>query len=106
MLELTAVGLDVNQVEGHEVSEIPILGESDWEDEDLLTHDEASERLRQEVRAEQAFIESAAAEEQPLAAARSRVRLEAMRERLASSEQALAHGFGVVRRIGGDAAAH
>jgi len=50
MLELTAVGLDVNQVEGHEVSEIPILGESDWEDEDLLTHDEASERLRQEVR--------------------------------------------------------
>ncbi len=89
---------------GHDVSEIPVLGESDWEDEDLLTHDEAGERLREEVQAEEAFLESAAAEEQPLAAARSRARLEAMRERLASSERALADGFGVVRRIGGDAA--
>jgi hypothetical protein len=91
---------------GHDVSEIRILGESDWEDEDLLTHDEASERLREEVRAEQAFLESAAAEEQPLAAARARFRLAAMSERLASSERALAEGLGVVRRIGGSGAAH
>ncbi|WP_448624499.1 hypothetical protein [Geodermatophilus sp. URMC 64] len=86
------------------MSDIRILGESDWEDEDLLTHDEAGERLREEVQAELAFLESPAAEQQPLAAARSRARVEAMRERLASSDRALADGFGVVRRIGGDAA--
>jgi hypothetical protein len=91
---------------GDDVSEIRILGESDWEDEDLLTHDEAGERLREEVEVEQAFLESAAAEQQPLAAARSRARLEAMRARLAASERALADGFGVVRRIGDDAASH
>ena len=91
---------------GDNVSEIRIVGESDWEDEDLLTHDEAGERLRKEVEVEQAFLESAAAEEQPLAAARSRARLDAMRTRLASSERALADGFGVVRRIGDSAASH
>ncbi|SFT82051.1 hypothetical protein SAMN05660657_03261 [Geodermatophilus amargosae] len=82
------------------MSEIRILGESDWEDEDLLTHDEAVERLREEIETEQAFLESAAARERPLAAARSRVRIEAMRTRLAASERALADGFGVVRKIG------
>ena len=81
------------------MSDIRILGESDWEDEDLLTHEEAGERLREEIQAEQAFLASAAAEERPLAAERARVRLAAMNERLASSEQALASGVGVVRRI-------
>ena len=88
------------------MSEHRTLGESDWEDEDLLTHDEASERLREEVRAEQAFLDSAAAEEQPLAADRARARLAAMNERLAASEQALAEGVGVVRRIGGSGTTH
>ena len=29
--------------------EVPVLGESDWDDQDLLTIDEASERLVEEI---------------------------------------------------------
>jgi hypothetical protein len=75
------------------------LGKSDWEDEDLLTQDEAGARLREEIEAEAAFIE-AADDRSSLAVRRAQVRLTAMRRRLEHIDAALAAGVGVIRRAG------
>ncbi|TPG32466.1 hypothetical protein [Mycolicibacterium hodleri] len=74
------------------------LGESDWEDEDLLTHEEAGERLRDEIAAEIAFIDGAAGADSP-GLRRSKKRLEVMRRRLQRIDDALAGGVGKIRRL-------
>lgn len=75
------------------------LGESDWEDEDLLTHDEAGTRLRAEIEAETAVVEAAGKDGSSLAVKRAQIRLAAMRRRLEQVDAELARGVGVVRRL-------
>jgi hypothetical protein len=74
------------------------LGESDWEDEDLLTHEEAGARLREEIESELAFIKAAGGQPSP-AVRRAEARVAAMRRRVTHIDAALADGAGVVRRI-------
>jgi hypothetical protein len=79
--------------------EFRVRGESDWEDEDLLTHDEAGARLREEILAEEALIERAGGDESSPAVRRAQTRLAAMRRRLERIDAALASGVGTVRRL-------
>ena len=58
------------------------LGESDWEDQDLLTLDEAGERLDVEVTAEQEALAVARASGDDDAVARHESRLRALTEAL------------------------
>lgn len=75
-----------------------VLGESDWEDEDLLTHEEAGIRLREEIAATEAKVVGSGAN--PTTAQRAQIRLSAMRRRLERIDAALASGVGTVRRLG------
>ncbi|HSS39426.1 MAG TPA: hypothetical protein VLT58_11710 [Polyangia bacterium] len=72
------------------------LGESDWADEDLLTHDEASARLREEIAAEEARLGRAGGEESSSAVRGAERRLAAMRRRLERIDAAPASGAGAV----------
>ncbi|WP_157120561.1 hypothetical protein [Nocardia fusca] len=71
---------------------VEIIGESDWEDQDLLTHDEAGERLRAEVadsEARIAALENADAVD-TAELERERVRLDLIKSRLGEIDEALA----------------
>jgi hypothetical protein len=68
--------------------------ESDWADEDLLTHDEAGARLREEIAAEEALIERAGGDPLSPAVRRAEPRLAAMRRRLERIDVALPSGVG------------
>lgn len=81
------------------MAEFRILGESDWEDEDLLTHDEAGVRLREEIAHEEAVLREAGDDESSPTVRRSRTRLAAMRSRLEKIDAALATGVGVIRKL-------
>lgn len=74
-----------------------VPGESDWEDEDLLTHEEAGIRLREEIAATEAIVAGGGAN--PATARRAQIRLAAMRRRLERVDAALASGAGTVRRL-------
>jgi hypothetical protein len=76
-----------------------ILGESDWEDEDLLTFEEAGERLQNEIAVEEAIIKKADAELDSATVQRAQARLDAMRRHLERAQTALAAGVGAVRRL-------
>ena len=65
------------------------LGESDWEDEDLLTHEEAGGRLRDEIEAELAFLAAAVDQSSP-AVRRAEARVAAMRRRVEYIDAVLA----------------
>jgi hypothetical protein len=79
------------------VAESSSLGESDWEDEDLLTLDEAGRRLRVELAGELAALDGL--DGSGPAAHRARVRVAAIRSRLRYIDDGLARGVGTVRRI-------
>ena len=81
------------------MAEFRSLGESDWEDEDLLTHDEAGARLREEIAIEEAALREAGGGASAACVQRSRTRLAAMRSRLEKIDAALAAGVGVIRKI-------
>jgi hypothetical protein len=74
------------------------LGESDWEEEDLLTLSEAGERLREELASELAVVEVAGVDEDAPGVQRSRVRIAAIRSRLSYIDAGLARGVGTIRR--------
>jgi hypothetical protein len=78
--------------------EMSSLGESDWEDEDLLTLSEAGVRLRDELASELAAVEAAGADESAPSVRRSRIRIAAIRSRLKHIDEGLARGVGTVRR--------
>lgn len=80
------------------MAEFRTLGESDWEDEDLLTHDEAGARLREEIVIEETVLREAGDDESSATVRRSRIRLAAMRSRLEQIDAALATGVGVIRK--------
>ena len=75
------------------------LSESDWQDEDLLTQEEAGTRLREEIAREDAVIRAVGDNESSAAVERARTRLAAMRSRLKRIEEALATGVGTIRPI-------
>ena len=81
------------------MAEFRTLGESDWEDEDLLTHDEAGARLREEIAIEEAALREAEGGGSLASIELSRTRLVAMRSRLKKIDAALATGVGVIRKI-------
>lgn len=80
------------------MADLGTLGESDWEDEDLLTHEEAGDRLREEIAVELAVIDAAVDATSP-AVQRSQQRVEVMRRRLARIDNSLATGVGKIRRL-------
>jgi hypothetical protein len=81
------------------VAEDASLGESDWEDEDLLTLSEAGVRLREELAIELAAVEAAGADDLTPGVQRARVRIAAIRSRLRYIDDGLAQGMGTVRKI-------
>jgi hypothetical protein len=73
--------------------------ESDWADEDLLTHDEAGARLREEIASEEALIKRAGGDPLSPAVRRAELRLAAMRRRLERIDAALASSVGTVSSL-------
>jgi hypothetical protein len=80
------------------MAENRVLGESDWEDEDLLTHEEAGVRLREEIEREKAAIRAAGGDEAEAAARRARIA--AMGRRLARIDTALSDDREVDAEVG------
>ena len=76
------------------MSEFGRPGESDWESEDLLTHDVAAVRLRKEIELEAAVVEAAGADSSGPAIERAQKRLASMRQHLARIDAALAATIG------------
>ncbi|MCW2495128.1 hypothetical protein [Jatrophihabitans sp.] len=81
------------------MAEIPELGESDWEEEDLLTLDEAGVRLREELANELASLATAGADDSTPRVLRARARIAAIRSRLSYIDEGLAQGVGTLRKI-------